>query len=217
VVLRAAATSETNISDAFSPSRRTILVSVPAALVLSGISGQLPSWADGEFKTFLGYNQAPDLYLGYGASRDSPPMYSFEYPSDWEEEAVTKTDKSTMGMDGMVKHPSTRKEQAYVIALGGKDYRDSVLKDAKTSLIVIAGGDPDLRQAVTDGEVKQVERKINGTPMFTYEITSDKRNYLSTIGKKGDTVFALVVTAPHAAYEKDAVALKHIQDTFKLL
>ena len=38
----------------------------------------------------------------------------------------------------------------------GKDYRDSVLKDAKTSLIVIAGGDPDLRQAVTDGEVKQV-------------------------------------------------------------
>jgi hypothetical protein len=122
-------------------------------------------------------------------------------------------------MDGMVKHPSTRKEQAYVIALGGapvccfggtvdatnqpqqiacaavtgqccalglllpsplvaccadhcpstyltsllcvaagKDYRDSVLKDAKTSLTVIAGGDPDLRQAVTDGEVKQVRR-----------------------------------------------------------
>jgi hypothetical protein len=148
VVLRAAATSETNISDAFSPSRRTILVSVPAALVLSGISGQLPSWADGEFKTFLGYNQvqrrpwalnalqpsrffrpvstfiqqrhtqwlmractqdcswcvlqAPDLYLGYGASRDSPPMYSFEYPSDWEEEAVTKTDKSTMVGTGRV-------------------------------------------------------------------------------------------------------------------
>jgi hypothetical protein len=41
-------------------------------------------------------------------------------------------------------------------AAAGKDYRDSVLKDAKTSLIVIAGGDPDLRQAVTDGEVKQV-------------------------------------------------------------
>lgn len=33
----------------------------------------------------------------------------------------------------------------------------------------------------------------------------------------GDTVFALVVTAPHAAYEKDSVALKHIQDTFQLL
>lgn len=40
----------------------------------------------------------------------------------------------------------------------GKDYRDSVLKDAKTSLTVIAGGDPDLRQAVTDGKVKQVSR-----------------------------------------------------------
>ena len=40
--------------------------------------------------------QAPDLYLGYGASKDSPPLYSFEYPSDWEEQVVTKTDKSTM-------------------------------------------------------------------------------------------------------------------------
>jgi hypothetical protein len=144
-------------------------------------------------------------------------MYSFEYPASWEEQAVTKTDKSTMGMDGMVKHPKTRKEQAYVIALGGKDYRDSVLKDAKTSLIVIAGGDPDLRQAVSDGEVKQVSKTINGTPMYMYEINSDKRGYLSTIGKKGDTVFALVVTAPRAAFTEDAQALRHIQDTFKLL
>jgi hypothetical protein len=40
--------------------------------------------------------QAPDLYLGYGAARDSPAQYSFEYPADWEEAVVTKTDKSTM-------------------------------------------------------------------------------------------------------------------------
>lgn len=44
----------------------------------------------------LSPTQAPDLYLGYGASKDSPPLYSFEYPSDWEEQVVTKTDKSTM-------------------------------------------------------------------------------------------------------------------------
>jgi len=40
--------------------------------------------------------------------------------------------------------------------LKGKDYRDSVLKDAKTSLIVVAGGAPDMRQALTDGTVNQV-------------------------------------------------------------
>lgn len=40
--------------------------------------------------------QAPDLYLGYGASKDAPALYSFEYPVHWEESAVTKTDKSTM-------------------------------------------------------------------------------------------------------------------------
>lgn len=38
-----------------------------------------------------------------------------------------------------------------------------MLKDAKTSLTVIAGGDPDLRQAVTDGDVKQVHRGEKGT------------------------------------------------------
>lgn len=33
----------------------------------------------------------------------------------------------------------------------------------------------------------------------------------------GDTVFALVVGAPKSAFDKDAQALQHIQDTFKLL
>jgi hypothetical protein len=45
---------------------------------------------------------------------------------------------------------------AAAAAAAGKDYRDSVLKDARSSLIVFAGGDPDLRQAVTDGKVEQV-------------------------------------------------------------
>jgi len=45
--------------------------------------------------------QAPDLYLGYGAAKDSPPLYTFEYPASWEEEAPSKTTKSTMcgGLD----------------------------------------------------------------------------------------------------------------------
>jgi hypothetical protein len=53
--------------------------------------------------------------------------------------------------------------------------------------------------------------------MYVYEVVSDRRHYLSTIGKKGDTVFALVVAAPASAYNKDAAGLHHIQDSFKLL
>eukprot|EP00878_Enallax_costatus_P009499 GHUV01009927.1.p1 GENE.GHUV01009927.1~~GHUV01009927.1.p1 ORF type:complete len:156 (+),score=41.08 GHUV01009927.1:984-1451(+) len=121
------------------------------------------------------------------------------------------------GMDGRVHHPRTKKEMAYVVALGGKDYRESVLKDAKTSLIIIAGGDPDMRQALSDGVVKQAQVRINGTDMYIYDLRSDKRHYLSTIGKKGDTVYALVVTAPSNAYEKDVAGLRHIQETFQLL
>jgi hypothetical protein len=63
----------------------------------------------------------------------------------------------------------------------------------------------------------QVTRKVNGSDLFVFDIASDKRHYLSSIGKKGDTVFALVVTAPSSAYERDYDALKHIQDTFQLL
>lgn len=37
----------------------------------------------------------------------------------------------------------------------------------------------------------QVSKTINGTPMYMYEISSDKRTYLSTIGKKGETARTL--------------------------
>lgn len=201
-----------------SASRRAILT-VPVLLPL--LDAARAHAGDSDYKKFLGYSAAPDLYLGYGQKNDNrvadPPLYSFEYPADWTEEIPTKTEKSTMGMDGRVMHPSTRKELAYVVALGGKDYRDSVLKDARSSLIVFAGGDPDLRQAVTDGKVEQATKRVNGSDLFVFDIASDKRRYLSSIGKKGDTVFALVVTAPANAFERDYAGLKHIQDTFQLL
>eukprot|EP00882_Tetradesmus_deserticola_P006473 GHRQ01006811.1.p2 GENE.GHRQ01006811.1~~GHRQ01006811.1.p2 ORF type:complete len:229 (+),score=54.83 GHRQ01006811.1:261-947(+) len=198
---------------------RRALLTVPICLPLMDAAWAHAGGAD--FKKFLGYSAAPDLYLGYGQKTDSrvadPPLYSFEYPADWTEEIPTKTAKSTMGMDGLVMHPKTRKELAYVVALGGKDYRDSVLKDARSSLIVFAGSDPDLRQAVSDGKVEQATRRVNGNDLYMFDIASDKRRYLSTIGKKGDTIFALVVTAPSKAFEQDYAALKHIQDTFQLL
>lgn len=53
--------------------------------------------------------------------------------------------------------------------------------------------------------------------MYIYDLRSDKRHYLSTIGKKGDTVYALVVTAPNSVYGKDVAALRHIQESFQLL
>jgi hypothetical protein len=45
-----------------------------------------------------GYNMQPDLYLGrdYGTSMNQSPQYSFEYPAEWEEDEITKTEKSTM-------------------------------------------------------------------------------------------------------------------------
>lgn len=38
---------------------------------------------------------------------------------------------------------------------------------------------------------QQAEKMINGTKMYTYEIQSDKRAYLTTIGKKGKLVLVL--------------------------
>lgn len=48
-------------------------------------------------------------------------------------------------------------------------------------------------------------------------MSSDRRRYLASVAKRNDTVFALVVTAPTAAFERDAAALQHIQDTFMLV
>lgn len=56
-------------------------------------------WLQGTDSNHHSCTQAPDLYMGYGATRDAPPMYSFEYPASWEEQGVTKTDKSTMVSD----------------------------------------------------------------------------------------------------------------------
>ncbi|KAF8073086.1 thylakoid lumenal protein [Scenedesmus sp. PABB004] len=216
LVLRVSATSSRDQPGSLS--RRGVLAA-PVVLwpLVAGVSARPVRAAEAGYKTFLGYSQAPDLYMGYGQAQDAPPLYSFDYPANWEVDIPTKTEKSTMGMDGRVVHPETRKELAYVVALGGKDYRDSVLTDAKTSLIVFAGSDPDMRQALTDGTVKQSKVKVNGSDLYVYDIASNRRRYLSSIGKKGDTVFALVVTAPIAAFERDAAGLQHIQDSFRLL
>eukprot|EP00878_Enallax_costatus_P009918 GHUV01010355.1.p1 GENE.GHUV01010355.1~~GHUV01010355.1.p1 ORF type:complete len:129 (+),score=6.01 GHUV01010355.1:485-871(+) len=77
-----------------SSSRRCLLVGTAMLPILATV----PVVTAGEngYKKFLGYSQAPDLYLGYGQAKDAAPMYSFEYPADWEEDNPTKTEKSTM-------------------------------------------------------------------------------------------------------------------------
>eukprot|EP00879_Flechtneria_rotunda_P006974 GHRR01007321.1.p1 GENE.GHRR01007321.1~~GHRR01007321.1.p1 ORF type:complete len:160 (+),score=56.81 GHRR01007321.1:264-743(+) len=99
-------------------SRRILLGAASLVPVLSTINPADAAVAT-EFKTFLGYSQAPDLYLGYGQAQDAAPLYKFEYPADWVTATPTKTEKSTMGMDGMVVNPRSKKELAYVVALGG--------------------------------------------------------------------------------------------------
>jgi hypothetical protein len=54
VVVRASASSDDNFSDAFKPSRRTMLVAVPAAATLM-LTGP-PAFAE-SYQQFLGYNQ----------------------------------------------------------------------------------------------------------------------------------------------------------------
>lgn len=63
----------------------------------------------------------------------------------------------------------------------------------------------------------QSQRTINGTPGFQYEVSSDKTHFLGAIAKKGDTVYALVVGAPKAAFERDEAELRHIAESFKLM
>jgi hypothetical protein len=68
----------------------------PAGALFASQWAPSPAFGSVGYEKFLGYNQQPDLYLGYGQASEAAPQYSFEYPADWEEQAVTKTDKSTM-------------------------------------------------------------------------------------------------------------------------
>lgn len=198
-------------------SRRTLFITIPAAPVLLHA---LKAKADDEaaYKMFTGYNMQPDLYLGYGTSMNHIPMYTFEYPVSWEEDSVTKTEKSTMGMDGRVIHPKRAKEKAFVIALGGKDYADARMVSLKQTMDAFAGGDADLRECLSDAyDLQEDARKVDGRDVFYYDIKSDKRRYLSTISLKDGTMYALFVTAPVSSFAKDEEQLKHIQNTFKLM
>ena len=63
----------------------------------------------------------------------------------------------------------------------------------------------------------QAESKVAGREVYYYDIQSDKRRYLATISQKDGTMYALFVTAPPAAFNKDEAGLRHIQETFTLL
>jgi len=198
--------------------RRVLFITLPMAPVLLRALKARADEPDNGFKKFVGYNMQPDLYLGYGKTMNMEPMYTFEYPAEWVEDDVTKTEKSTMGMDGRVLNPKRAKEKAFVIALGGKDYQDARMVNLKQTMDAFAGGDYDLREALTDAtDLKQAESKVNGREVYYYDIQSDKRRYLSTISQKDGTMYALFVTAPPAAFNKNEAGLRHIQETFTLL
>lgn len=200
--------------------RRVLFITVPVAVTVWHAWSSAQA-AEDSYRKFMGYNMQPDLYLGrdYGTSMNQSPQYSFEYPAEWEEDEITKTEKSTMGMDGRVMDPNHPKERAYVIALGGKDYKDARMVNLKQTMDAFAGGDADLRAAITDAtDMKQVVKKVAGKEVYMYDITSDRRRFLSTIAQGQDgTMYALFVTATPSGFAKKEQQLRHIQDTFVLL
>jgi hypothetical protein len=63
-----------------------------------------------------------------------------------------------------------------------------------------------------------VVKKVAGKEVYMYDITSDRRRYLSTIAQGQDgTMYALFVTASPSAFARKEQQLRHIQDTFVLL
>ncbi|KAI8467560.1 MAG: hypothetical protein J3K34DRAFT_430131 [Monoraphidium minutum] len=146
------------------------------------------------------------------------PRYTFEYPVAWEEEPVSKTDKSTMGMDGLVRDPKSRRTRAFVIALGGKDYAMARLVDSKMAIQAMAGGDPDLREAISNaGSMKATKEMIDGVETYCYDIDGDRAHYLAKVAIKDQTVYGLFVVTPAAAWAANQGGMRRVYDTFTLL
>ncbi|KIY97052.1 thylakoid lumen protein [Monoraphidium neglectum] len=186
-------------------------------------AGGTDGWAK-----FTGYALQPDLYLGQGYTRpmnyDNEPKYTFEYPGSWQEEPVSKTDKSTMGMDGMVRDPRSKRTKAFVVTLGGKDYAMARLTDAKMAIqagrfsFAMAGSDPDLREAVSNASnMDATKRVIDGVETYCYDISGDRAHYLAKVAIKDQTVFGLFVATPVNAWDANQGGMRHVYDSFKLL
>jgi len=151
-----------------------------------------------------------------------PPKYSFEYPGEYKVHKPTKTEKSTMGMDGCVIHTQDKDVKAFVISLSGPDYRGAQLNpDKHKQLLAMATSDYDMREAISSASsIEARERKLPGssTKVYDYEIKSEEGHWLSTMGVGPDgTMFALMIVSPNNMWGRVEGDMRHLQSTFQLL
>jgi len=208
-------TSGIQLSEA---SRRSILLAAP----LFGVAAtqQPPLALADDFGTF--YGEANPFAKPYsmlqplgGCVRDSA-RYSFLYPSSWTEEAVGKIEKETNGTDCTFNSPPRFKEKLYVnsLAISGISDTEFSLDKMDAVLARFTRIDTDIRDAVDEGSVvgKTITER-NGSKWYDFEI-SGPSNYLMAITSRDSRAYAIFITAPPRAYNKDKEMLTMVRDSF---
>eukprot|EP00887_Chlorella_sp_A99_P003149 scaffold9.g3149.t1 len=106
--------------------------------------------------TFYGLATPPTSYGGYGGNDpNASPKYSFDYPAEWKQDVINKTDKGTQGIDCRLYNPRNKQQQVFVITFGraGEDNKSFRLTDIDSTIAGFAGADYDM-QARVAGDVQ---------------------------------------------------------------
>lgn len=201
-----------------------MLLGLAGATLASGFTFTSSASADEvTYELFKGLATPPTSYGGYGGNDpQATPKYSFEYPTGWKEDKISKVEKGTQGVDGRVSNPRVKGMTAYVITLGraGEDGKSYVMRDLEATFQGFAGADADLQDALTEAsDIKRSSHTddASGNTFYDYDIDSPGFRYLATVAVKSGKVFALFVRSPARSFNANQDKLRHIVDSFKLL
>ena len=170
-----------------------------------------PALAEDETSIFYGAAQPPATYGGVGGCKKEQARYSLLIPSSFKEEAVSKVEKGSQGIDAKFTGP--RKATIKVITLRNEGSRDGVgftLKDPESALKSVSGSDFTLQDALATGELKTGTRE-NG---FTYDVEGPTCLAIGLATTKDGRLFAVSVSAPSSAWSANAALYKSVRDSF---
>ena len=205
----AAQPSEAQSALAAPLSRRSLVLATATLSLLP-----LPAWADGNVVQFYGAANPPATYGGVGGTTRQFARYGFLIPDTFTEEAVSKVDKGSGGVDCRFATGGRKRETVFVVSLrneGAADGRGFALAaDPNVALQTVAGSSTVLQDAIGAGTVTATRKGDK----YVYDLQGPTCGAF-VVTTKGGRLFALSVLAPASSWAADKDQLVAIRDSFE--
>jgi hypothetical protein len=166
---------------------------------------------------FYGAANPPATYGTIGGTTKALAKYSYDVASTWVEEATSKVEKGSGGQDSRwVKRGSKGEEKAYCLTLNraGQDGAAFELTDA--SLQAVAGALSDMQDSIASGRTSSKRVSEDGREYIRFDVDSDRKYTVKISTDNTGRLFAFVVTAPAAMFNRDKATLERMVTSFRV-